>query len=125
MLRVLMAFAALLWASAAHAQLCPGSNQSWSFTVQPPQQFVVYDLTYAPPGLPPGLTTVLYLNDALTTAFVNVPQSIAQQWQVASNTYTFYQQRVLPVYHQVLLAQGQPGNNCAITGPDGYAIWID
>jgi len=118
---------ALLWAAPALAQRCPGSNQSWSFSLQPPQQFAVYDLTNAPPGAPAGLTTVLWPVGPTTTnstiAFVNVPQTIVQQWQVAGNTYTFYQQRIYPVYHALLIEQGQPFQNCPLCGPDGVCPW--
>jgi len=125
-MRTLAFLAALLWTSHALAQACPGSNQSWSFTLQPPQQFAVYDLTNAPPGKPAGLMTALWpvpYTTNSTMAFVNVPQSIAQQWQVASNTYTFYQQRVLPVYRALLIEQGQPWQNCPMCGPDGVCPW--
>lgn len=113
----------LLLAGRAHAQACPGSNQSWSFTLQSPQQFAVYDLTNAPPGKPAGLMTVLYYAPLATMAFVAVPQTTAQQWQVASNTNTFYSQRVLPGYRSLLIEQGQPWMNCPVCGPDGVCPW--
>ena len=126
-----IALFALLWSSLALAQpACPGSNQSWSFSLQPPMQFAVYDLTNTAPGTqggPPGqlvgLLTVLWLDPKTTIAFVGVPQSTAQQWQVASNQMTFYQQRIQHVYRSILLFQGQPWNNCPARGPKGTIIW--
>lgn len=117
MLRAVLIF--LLSIGIAEAQTCPGSNASWSFAIPSPMQWAVYDLA-PPPGVSVGLLTVLYA-DRTAETFIGVPQTVAQQWQFSPNQTQFFNNRIRPVYHELLLIQG---TNCPLllNGTAG-ALW--
>jgi len=115
----LAALLALLCGPAMAQQTqCPGSNQSWSFTLPAPMQFAVYDLLGIP-GVSPGMLSVLYLNRSGET-FFGVPQATAQRFQQAANQQQFYSQQIKPVYHEMLLLQG---SNCPLLTSTPGALW--
>lgn len=83
-------------------------------------QFATYDLRNRPPSAPAGLLTVLWLAPTPPTAFVGVPQSVANAFQVSNSQLTFYNTRILPAYHELLMALS---TNCPLTGVGDVAIW--
>ena len=125
----------------------PASNQSWSFPLPPPMQWAVFNLT-VPPGLQPnplsliptGILTILYL-DRTAETFIGVPQTVATAFQTSGNrqpSYTppgmsarqqqaqmqidFFNRRIKPVYHELLLIGG-PNNLPLFTGDGSQAVW--
>ena len=127
MIRIALILALLCSPVAAQQTQCPGSPQSWSFTLPPPMQWALYDLL-APPGVPTGMLSILYLNRTAET-FIGVPQAVAQSFQYSSNQQQFFNNQIKPVYHELLLyentscpflLQKQVGTSYLATGPNRY-----
>lgn len=122
MIRVLALLIGLTVPALAQNTQCPGSNQSWSNQLPAPMAFMVYDLTGLP-GVPLGFLTVVQQGgkNARMDTYIGVPQTIAQQFPISANPLQFYQTRIAPVYHELLLLSG---SDCPLQlQASGGALW--
>lgn len=126
MIRLAALLALLCGPAMAQQTQCPGSNQSWSFSLPAPMQWAVFDLS-VPPGaqpnplsrIPTGLLSILY-QDRTALTFIGVPQTVAQAFQTSSNQTNFFTRQVAPVYHELLLLQG---SNCPLLTSQPGVLW--
>jgi hypothetical protein len=99
MKRLAALFIVVPWLALAQTQ-CPGSNASFSGSLPSPLQFFTYDLIQYP-NTPSGVLTVV--GATTVNIFVGVPQNVAQNLQYAANQTQFYNNSILPVYHQLFV----------------------